>query len=543
MIIFFLIVSLLFASVVVALITACVRLSESKASQARLVIELEELRLRFKDVIDLDGYKEDLSREIADLKTIYAKYQNVIDLDAFKDSLSREIASLQSQIADAQNVNKALNTQANGIRHELELYSGEQTVVDCGLYTPVYDFDISQKYKDELVEVRNEQKGMLKTETAAICSQTWTVNGDAKEGKKQTKHYMHLMLRAFNGESDSIIANVRWNNVDRMIERLEGAYQAINKLGETHSTKIQRNYFQLKLKELRLTYEYQEKLKAEKDEQRRIQEQIREEQRAQMEIERKIKDSEDEERRSRLALERAKQELQLAQGAEVAKMNGKIQALEQQLAEALVNKERAKSRAQMTRFGHVYIISNIGSFGENRFKIGMTRRLEPQERVDELGDASVPFEFDVHAMIPTDNAPEFEARLHQRFRNRSVNLINQRKEFFDVTLDEIAEAVREYNSTIEIIKVPEAKSYRQTLALRESQSAPASEKSIGQAKENQVYIYRNGEQEGPYSLEKLKERIAAGEVSVATDLMWYEGLSGWAPISQLEAQENVSLIS
>ncbi len=274
------------------------------------------------------------------------------------------------------------------------------------------------------------------------------------EGKKQTKNYTRAMLRAFNGESDALIANVRWNNVSRMIERLEGIYQAINKLGETHSIKIERGYFQLKLKELQLTYEYQEKLKAEKDEQRRIQEQIREEERAQREFQEQIRKSEEEERRSRMALERAREELQLAQGAEVDRMSAKIQALETQLANILTTKERAKSRAEMTKAGNVYVISNIGSFGENRFKIGMTRRLEPQDRIYELGNAAVPFEFDVHAMIPADNAPQLEAALHNRFRNRSVNLVNSRKEFFDVSLDEIAAAVKEFDATIEFIKFP-----------------------------------------------------------------------------------------
>ncbi len=471
---------------------------------------------------------------------LQAKYKNVIDLEEFKKNLANEIGILQIQTGEARSLNETLSAQAEGIRRQLEIYNGDQTVVDCGLYTPVYDFDISQKYKDALEDVREKQKTSLKSETAATCSQTWTVNGDKRAGLKQTKDYTKLMLRAFNGESDAIISNVKWNNVDRMIERLEGVYQAVNKLGETHAIKIERDYFALKLKELRLSYEYQEKLKAEKDEQRKLQDQIREEERVQREMEKKIRDSEEEEKRSRTALEQAKQQLQLAQGAEVDKMNSKIQDLEAKLTEALANKERAKSWAQMTKAGNVYVISNIGSFGENRFKIGMTRRQDPLERVYELGDASVPFEFDVHAMIRSDNAPELESTLHNRFRNKSVNLVNLRKEFFDVSLDEIAAVVKEYNSTIEFIKVPEAKSYRQTLALRaQQQPNEATEQPASQTKEYKAYINNNGAQEGPYSFEKINEMLASGQINAAT-LLWYEGLAGWIPVSQLQNQGGAS---
>ncbi len=506
----------------------------------------------------------------ANWEQLQAKYKDVIDLEAFKQNLSLELSLLKQQTADARSLNETLSNEADGIKHQLEIFNGEQTVVDCGLYTPVYDFDISQKYKDALDAVREHQKTSLKSERAATCSQTWTVNGDKRAGLKQTKDYMKLMLRAFNGESDAIISNVRWNNVDRMIERLEGVYQAVNKLGETHTIKIERDYFALKLKELRLTYEYQEKLKAEKDEQRRIQEQIREEERVQKETEKKIRESEEEENRSRIALEQAKRQLEQAHGEEAAKMNTKIEALEKQLAEALANKERAKSWAQMTKAGNVYIVSNIGSFGENRFKIGMTRRLDPQDRIDELGNAAVPFEFDVHAMIRSDNAPQLEGKLHDRFRDKVVNLVNMRKEFFDVSIDEIAKVVKEYNAEIEVIKVPEARDFRQTLALRKqnpkevlshiqpqlvtelprTENAPKPQPTAEQLsqvetppatqpKEYQVYILNNGTQEGQCSFENINDMLAKGQINSET-LLWYDGLPNWVPLSQLQSPASTS---
>jgi hypothetical protein len=153
--------------------------------------------------------------------------------------------------------------------------------------------------------------------------------------------------------------------------------------------------------------------------------------------------------------------------------------LEKKLEEAQANKERAIARAQMTRSGHVYVISNIGSFGEDVFKIGMTRRLDPMDRVRELGDASVPFQVDVHAVIYSEDAPNLENALHRTFHHRRINLVNYRREFFKATLDEIAEAVRNHHGDIEFTRLAEAKGYRQSLALiRETSISPAPEANI-----------------------------------------------------------------
>jgi hypothetical protein len=138
--------------------------------------------------------------------------------------------------------------------------------------------------------------------------------------------------------------------------------------------------------------------------------------------------------------------------------------LEQLVAEAHTNKERAISRAQQTRSGHVYVISNLGSFGTNVYKIGMTRRLDPMDRVWELSDASVPFDFDVHAIIYTDDAPGLENELHRRFTTRRVNMVNERKEFFHATIDEIAEVVRERCGDIELTLAAEAAEFLQSAA-------------------------------------------------------------------------------
>lgn len=209
----------------------------------------------------------------------------------------------------------------------------------------------------------------------------------------------------------------------------------------------------------------------EQEEQRIIREQMREEEKALRELEKAKQDAEREERRYQEALEKARRDVESATGNAQQKLFSQIEELQKRLVEAEANKERAISQAQLTKSGHVYIISNIGSFGEDIYKIGMTRRLEPMDRVKELGNASVPFPFDVHAMIFCENAPELESRLHKRFYDRRMNKANERKEFFRVSLEEIVKVVRETDEELKICrseviftKIAEAADYRKTLA-------------------------------------------------------------------------------
>jgi hypothetical protein len=198
---------------------------------------------------------------------------------------------------------------------------------------------------------------------------------------------------------------------------------------------------------------------------------MREEEQAQRELERARLDAEKEEKRYQDALAKARLEAEKAVGAKQEKLLGQVAELERKLAEAEARKARAIAQAQLTRSGHVYVISNVGAFGEEVFKIGMTRRLDPFERVKELGDASVPFEFDVHAVIYSDDAPGLENKLHRQFHWRRVNRVNERKEFFRVGIDEIAAAVRAERAEIEIVRAPEAAEYRKTLALLTDEAA------------------------------------------------------------------------
>jgi hypothetical protein len=224
----------------------------------------------------------------------------------------------------------------------------------------------------------------------------------------------------------------------------------------------------LKLEELYLVHEHREKVQAEREEQHRIKEQMREEERALREIENAKKQAELDEASKGKALETAKLQLADAEGHQVGRLQAIVDRLEAELKDALERKAKAIARAQLTRSGHIYVLSNIGSFGEGVYKIGMTRRLDPLERVRELGDASVPFGYDVHAIIYSEDAPALENKLHAHFRSKRVNMANARREFFKATLEEIRQAVEAHFGIVTFVTVPEAEEYRKTVSMIEA---------------------------------------------------------------------------
>ncbi len=281
-----------------------------------------------------------------------------------------------------------------------------------------------------------------------------------------TKRNLQLMIRAFNGECDAAIASARWNNVVRLQERIRKSFEAINKAGLPISCSISWEYLKLKNDELHLAFEYQEKLHEEREEQRRIREQMREEEKVRKDIDRALQEAAKKEALLKNAMKKIKAQMKNASVAQREKYEAKIRALEERLREAEVRRERAMSMAEQTRRGHVYVISNVGSFGDNVYKIGLTRRLEPLDRVRELGDSSVPFPFDVHAMIFSEDAPGLEARPHRHFALSQVNKANHRREFFRDTISHIREEVAALGiKDVQWTMAAEAREYHETLAI------------------------------------------------------------------------------
>ncbi|MEL6700039.1 MAG: DUF4041 domain-containing protein, partial [Bacteroidota bacterium] len=250
-------------------------------------------------------------------------------------------------------------------------------------------------------------------------------------------------------------------------ERIGKSFIAINKMGQSQNVSISVEYQELKRAELRLTHEYKLKLYEEKEQQREIRAQLREEEKARRDFEKAQKEAEKEANILEQAMKKAQAAIIKSTAEEKARLEEELESLKSKLQEAQEKNQRAISMAQQTRSGHVYVISNIGAFGENVYKIGMTRRLEPLDRIYELGDASVPFRFDVHAMIYSEDAPALEHALHKTFEKNRMNYVNRRREYFQISLEEIEKVVLMNHGKIEFIHEPEAREFRESQVIRE----------------------------------------------------------------------------
>ena len=334
------------------------------------------------------------------------------------------------------------------------------------MHKPVFDFATSEMYKTRMETLRIRQKEMVKNDRAATHPEGMVLDGSEAQGRKMINDNVKQIIRSFNNEADVLIDKVKFNNVDAYRSRIIKSFEQLNKLNEKMHIAITADYLETKLDELTMAYEYAQKKQEEKERAKEERERLREEAKLQKEIEAQRKALEKEQQQYQSALKAI--ETQLLANPDDADLLAKKAELESNLDEVKKGIEDVDYREANKRAGYVYIISNVGSFGEDVYKIGMTRRLEPMDRVSELGDASVPFNFDVHAMIFSDDAPALENALHHAFEDKRVNMVNNRREFFRVTLDEIENVVRENfkERTVEFVRVPEAEQWRESEKMR-----------------------------------------------------------------------------
>jgi hypothetical protein len=308
-----------------------------------------------------------------------------------------------------------------------------------------------------LKTAREHTRVMVEQGEAAACDY-------AENYRRETA--IRFVTDAFNGRVDAILTNVKHDNHGTLEQEIRDAFSLVNYNGQAfRNARIQPAYLDARLAELRWAVTAQELRFKEREEQRRIQEQIREEEKARRDYERAMQEAAREEAAIKQAMEKARLEAAHATAEERAKYEAQLAELTQRLGEAEAKNQRAMSMAQQTRAGHVYIISNVGSFGEEVLKIGVTRRLEPLDRIKELGDASVPFEFDVHAMIYSEDAPTLERLLHEKFEEMRINKVNYRKEFFRVPLERIRAIATEQGLNVTFTMAAAAREYRETVAL------------------------------------------------------------------------------
>lgn len=453
--------------------------------------------------------RKDLSEKLEQaekaLEELAGKF-NAIDPER-KDRLALDIVGQQKalgvlgDIAQLKITRQELQNSIQELKARIISLEEEELMQSFGFYKPMYECADSTAYKLLLDQIRDRQKAMVKERKALRSDTVFSVENDKAGGKKVVRNLEKLTLRAFNSECDATIDKVTFSNLDAIAARITKAYQDLNEVCQPVGISITQVFLNSKIEELHACYEYQVKLKEEREEQRKIREEMREQARIAKEIEdskKKIEKEEThfnqiiadlqtrmeaasaaekaqiadlqtrmeaasaEERKQMVALQQIKE---AAVAAERAQYEAKLHEYKEQLASVNKDKEEVLYREQSTRAGYVYIISNLGSFGEHVFKIGVTRRLEPQERIDELGDASVPFDFDIHAMIFSEDAPSLEGALHEHFADRAINKVNPRKEFFRVSLDEIESVVRTHHDKIvEFTKIARAEDYRLTLA-------------------------------------------------------------------------------
>ncbi|CAA7620401.1 hypothetical protein MCP1_290030 [Candidatus Terasakiella magnetica] len=368
------------------------------------------------------------------------------------DDLLEQQASLRNWYAEKKAIYDDLCFEVDKLTDRLDF-------AEMGHFDFDLTYDSSATYAKAMAELKEWQKAMISAGQAVLCSTTWTINGSLTEGKANTKRQIRLTLRAFNNECDVCVSRVTWRNYTRMHEQITQAYATINKVNVGNCISITSDYLNLKLQELKLSYEEKLKKREEAELLREERAREREEMRAQKELEAAAKKAAEEEVRQIRALAKARAELEAATAAEREQLEKRIQELEKRIAVAGDLKERAISMAQQTRIGHVYVISNVGAFGQGVFKIGMTRRLEPVERIHELGGASVPFPFDIHAMVFTQDAPSLERALHSQLDPYRINRVNNRKEFFRASLAVVKEAMQVHAPDATFVNEPDAQQY------------------------------------------------------------------------------------
>ncbi len=428
------------------------------------------------------GENESLKNQVKNLEYKNDQLQERInELEAFLTPEHRDLVRLCGELEELNRTISYRRKDVSALIEEIEekraqIASFDEQIMfeSFGLYTPRFNFAKAEYYKTRLDEIRKRQKVMISEGTAVTGNRSWTVNGSETQGRKVLNDMQKLLLRAFNSECDDIVEKVKYNNFDNSVKRIRASRDAISKLGAIMSISITETYLNMKIDEITLANEYAIKKQEEKEAEKEVRARLREEAKLLKEIEEERKRLEKEQTHYLNAL--AKLNVQLAQNPNSPELNEKRIELEQHIADAEKAIKEVDYREANKRAGYVYVIFNVGAFGENVYKIGMTRRLDPQERVDELGDASVPFAFDVHAMIFSDDAPTLEAALHRAFEDKKVNMVNPRREFFRVTLDEIKEVIRQnFDKTVEFTDIPDAEQWRISLKMRgetAAQSAP-----------------------------------------------------------------------
>lgn len=429
----------------------------------------DKLKIKKEKLDGLDKKFEDLEKEKniqLDLKLKNKQYELDNIEKAFKQKEKIENKKLDLKLKDKQKELDDKTKKLEELQNEIIHVEDELNLQSYGLYEPKYKFIDSISYKERLDEVRKEQKLMIKEKTAAVATKVLHVDGSKSKGNAFTNANIKQILRTFNLESEIIIGKVKHSNLENSKKRLQKSFDQLNRLYQREAVKITQHYFNLKLDEMYIAYEYELKKQEEKELLHEAREKEKEEKRIQKELEKEKKKFDKENVKIEKEIEEVKQKLTAAANEEKAKLEAEIKKLQEALNNNNAEIKKINEWKETPGAGYVYIISNIGSFGEGVFKIGVTRRDNPEERIRELSSASVPFRYDTHVFIFSKDAYELEKELHERFDKQRVNKINRRKEFFKITIDDVKQIVEENKGAVHsFVEKPDAAEYYDTLKI------------------------------------------------------------------------------
>ncbi|HDA5507014.1 TPA: DUF4041 domain-containing protein [Staphylococcus aureus] len=380
-------------------------------------------------------------------------------------SINIENQKIKREIQELKNLKKDLISSIEEGTKELEH-------ITSYLNDELFKYDIELTYPFDLVEVDSSQintyiKKLQMKEKELLNLEEVKIFNVSTENKRHQNAQAKQIIRLFNAETSQLINKVNSKNIESMQNKIFKSYEGINKIFETDNVRIPETLLDIKLEMLDLMHKYQVKIEDEKIIRREERARLKEIEQAEKEMEKKLKELDKDIRHhnneiKKLTMYLNNTDLQVEKELYIEK----IRELDQSLKNLNSERENVEDRKDNAQSGFVYIISNIGSFGENVYKIGVTRRLEPMDRINELSSASVPFEFDVHALIFSENAFELKNKLHEYFKKYKVNKVNGRKEFFKVNINEIKDKVlSEHNSIVQFIDEPKAIQYRETLRL------------------------------------------------------------------------------
>jgi hypothetical protein len=422
---------------------------------------------------------ETLNKEKSLLVKTIEETKELQELKNHADKISQQLEINTHQLKLGNAEYKKLNKEAKIKKQELhqlmskiDLYIRLDDFLEYGFFEePEYLYETSLRFAEEIKRIRGKQKELIKNKAAVTYPASTLISDNKTYNNQILGGQVKLMLTAFNIECDTLISKISPSNFSRTLERIDNLATTLEKSAATLFCGFSSDYVELKFEECKFQYQYKLKKQKEQEEQNLIREQMREEQKATKEYEKAVTKAERELRIHQEMLEKAKIKLNKASNEERIGAEERISYLELQLMELKSQKERALSMAEQTKRGFVYVISNVGSFGKGIYKVGLTRRLEPLDRVKELGGASVPFVFDVHAMIYAEDAPKLESDLHKELTHSRVNAVNLRKEFFRTDLESIKEAVKKIAGTEEEFKTTIlADDYYETLRLQREDS-------------------------------------------------------------------------